>query len=194
MSKTKISKVHFCLLIATSPRPMSRERERRTSTRLHRGIPTTGQELQRDGTRMSAAQMQSGMIPGMNQGVRRGSASKDGDGPARASSSRHVRKWCDSLTFYCDIVTMITRCQVCSAGSTFFYYTRITFHRTRKSNSRKLFTILYGSQYFDDMIRLRGIRQHWSQHFQVLSTITCVIFSFIKMCAFSYCVQVRILF
>lgn len=76
----------------TSPRPMSRERERRTSTRLHRGIPTTAQELQRDGTRMSAAQMQSSMIPSVNTGVRRGSASKDGDAPARASSSRHVRK------------------------------------------------------------------------------------------------------
>jgi hypothetical protein len=48
--------------------------------------------LQRDATRMSAAQMQSSMIPSVNTGVRRGSASKDGDAPARASSSRHVRK------------------------------------------------------------------------------------------------------
>lgn len=76
----------------TSPRPMSRERERRTSTRLHRGIPTTAQELARDGTRVSTAQMQSSMMPGVNQAIRRGSASKDGDGNARAGSSRHVRK------------------------------------------------------------------------------------------------------
>ncbi|XP_052765085.1 casein kinase I-like isoform X5 [Mya arenaria] len=75
----------------TSPRPMSRERERRTSTRLHRGIPTTAQEMQREGTRLSATQMQSSGLQG-NSGVRRGSASKDGDAPARASSSRHARK------------------------------------------------------------------------------------------------------
>ncbi|WAQ97155.1 hypothetical protein MAR_029886 [Mya arenaria] len=79
------------LPIATSPRPMSRERERRTSTRLHRGIPTTAQEMQREGTRLSATQMQSSGLQG-NSGVRRGSASKDGDAPARASSSRHARK------------------------------------------------------------------------------------------------------
>ncbi|XP_052765078.1 casein kinase I-like isoform X4 [Mya arenaria] len=77
--------------VATSPRPMSRERERRTSTRLHRGIPTTAQEMQREGTRLSATQMQSSGLQG-NSGVRRGSASKDGDAPARASSSRHARK------------------------------------------------------------------------------------------------------
>ena len=83
----------ICLLVslAGSPRPLSRERERRTSTRLHRGIPTTGAELQREATRVSTGQMQSSMIP-MNSGMRRGSASKDGDNPARAGSSRHVRK------------------------------------------------------------------------------------------------------
>ena len=71
---------------------MSRERERRTSTRLHRGIPTTGQELAREGTRLSASQMQTSGLQGNNPAVRRGSASKDGDGPARVSSSRHARK------------------------------------------------------------------------------------------------------
>lgn len=81
-----------CSIVATSPRPMSRERQGLKSTRLHRGIPTTTQELQRENTRLSATQVQPPVgVPG-NSGVRRGSASKDGDGPARASSSRHVRK------------------------------------------------------------------------------------------------------
>ncbi|KAK3091164.1 hypothetical protein FSP39_017624 [Pinctada imbricata] len=72
-----------------SPRPISRERERRTSTRLHRGIPT-GAEFTRDATRVSTAPMQPGMM--MNSAMRRGSASKDGDMPARTGSSRHIRK------------------------------------------------------------------------------------------------------
>ncbi|KAK3593299.1 hypothetical protein CHS0354_031358 [Potamilus streckersoni] len=84
----------------TSPRPMSRERERRTSTRLHRGIPTgggaaaappAGAEIARDATRVSTAPMQASMLP-VNSGMRRGSASRDGDGPVRTGSSRPVRK------------------------------------------------------------------------------------------------------
>lgn len=81
--------VLYILIIAESPRPISRERERRTSTRLHRGIPT-GTEIVRDGTRISTAPMQPGMVT--NSAMRRGSASKDGDNP-RAGSSRHNRKW-----------------------------------------------------------------------------------------------------
>ncbi|KAL5018055.1 hypothetical protein ScPMuIL_003777 [Solemya velum] len=73
----------------TSPRPLSRERERRTSTRLHRGIPTST-ELARDATRVSTAPMQP-VLP-LNSGIRRGSASKDGDNPVRVGSSRHLRK------------------------------------------------------------------------------------------------------
>ncbi|XP_025076747.1 casein kinase I-like isoform X2 [Pomacea canaliculata] len=74
----------------TSPRPMSRERERRTSTRLHRGIPT-GAEMQREMTRMSVTPMQQGqMMAQMNSGMRRGSASKEDN--ARSGSSKHVRK------------------------------------------------------------------------------------------------------
>uniref|UniRef100_A0A8W8M5R5 non-specific serine/threonine protein kinase n=1 Tax=Magallana gigas TaxID=29159 RepID=A0A8W8M5R5_MAGGI len=76
-----------------SPRPISRERERRTSTRLHRGIPT-GAEFVRDGTRVSTAPMQPGMVT--NSAMRRGSASKDGDNPARTGSSRHARKFARS--------------------------------------------------------------------------------------------------
>ncbi|XP_041363745.1 casein kinase I-like isoform X4 [Gigantopelta aegis] len=76
---------------STSPRPMSRERERRTSTRLHRGIPT-GAELQREQSRISTAQLQQTMVPQMNSGgLRRGSASKD-DMPTRSGSGRHNRK------------------------------------------------------------------------------------------------------
>lgn len=81
--------VLYILILAESPRPISRERERRTSTRLHRGIPT-GTEFVRDGTRVSTAPMQPG--PVTNSAMRRGSASKDGDNPARTGSSRHVRK------------------------------------------------------------------------------------------------------
>ncbi|XP_076459397.1 casein kinase I-like isoform X1 [Babylonia areolata] len=74
----------------TSPRPISRERERRTSTRLHRGIPT-GAEMQREMTRMSVTPMQQApLMGGMNSGLRRGSASKEET--ARAGSSKHVRK------------------------------------------------------------------------------------------------------
>lgn len=69
---------------------MSRERERRTSTRLHRGIPT-GAEMQREMTRMSVTPMQQGqMMAQMNSGMRRGSASKEDN--ARSGSSKHVRK------------------------------------------------------------------------------------------------------
>ncbi|XP_052070328.1 casein kinase I-like isoform X2 [Mytilus californianus] len=74
-----------------SPRPYSRERERRTSTRLHRGIPTGAEVLQRDATRISTAPMQAG-LSGVNSAMRRGSASKDGDIPVRTGSSRHNRK------------------------------------------------------------------------------------------------------
>lgn len=80
----------FMYLTADSPRPYSRERERRTSTRLHRGIPT-GADIQRDATRISTAPMQAG-LSGVNSAMRRGSASKDGDVPARTGSSRHNRK------------------------------------------------------------------------------------------------------
>lgn len=81
----------------TSPRPMSRERERRTSTRLHRGIPT-GSEMQRDMTRMSVAPTQpvqplpaqAPMMGQMNSGLRRGSTSKEDN--ARSASSKHVRQ------------------------------------------------------------------------------------------------------
>lgn len=89
----------WCLLFmftgtATSPRPVSRERERRTSTRLHRGVPTSS-ELARDPTRVhvSAALMQQGLISGINSGLRRGSASKDGEMMARATSARHLKHW-----------------------------------------------------------------------------------------------------
>ncbi|RUS91009.1 hypothetical protein EGW08_001226 [Elysia chlorotica] len=84
-----------------SPRPISRERERRTSTRLHRGIPTSS-DLQREATRMSMGQpglpqgsIMSGLGPGPAMmvstpgGGRRGSASKE-DVP-RSGSSKHVR-------------------------------------------------------------------------------------------------------
>ena len=84
-----------------SPRPISRERERRTSTRLHRGIPTSS-DLQREATRMSIGQpglpqgsIMSGLGPGpaimasTPGGGRRGSASKE-DVP-RSGSSKHVR-------------------------------------------------------------------------------------------------------
>ncbi|KAL8623913.1 hypothetical protein ACOMHN_054254 [Nucella lapillus] len=75
---------------ATSPRPISRERERRTSTRLHRGIPT-GAEMQREMTRMSVNPMQQApLMAQMNSGLRRGSASKEDT--ARTGSSKHVRK------------------------------------------------------------------------------------------------------
>ncbi|KAK7475841.1 hypothetical protein BaRGS_00032891 [Batillaria attramentaria] len=78
------------MLAGASPRPMSRERERRTSTRLHRGIPT-GSEMQREMTRMSATPMQQGQMVGqINSGLRRGSASKEDN--ARSGSSKHVRK------------------------------------------------------------------------------------------------------
>ena len=81
--------VHACVS-ATSPRPMSRERERRTSTRLHRGIPT-GSEMQREISRMSVTPMQQGQMMGqMNSGLRRGSASKEDN--ARSGSSKHVRQ------------------------------------------------------------------------------------------------------
>ncbi|XP_060063481.1 casein kinase I-like isoform X2 [Ylistrum balloti] len=73
-----------------SPRPFSRDRERRTSNRLHRGIPT-GAEAQREAARVSTAPMQPGMMP-VNSAMRRGSASKDGEVPARTGSSRHTRK------------------------------------------------------------------------------------------------------
>ncbi|XP_067672820.1 casein kinase I-like isoform X7 [Haliotis asinina] len=74
---------------STSPRPISRERERRTSTKLHRGIPTS--ELQREHTRMSSVQMQQGMMTPINSGLRRGSASKE-EVPPRSGSSRQIRK------------------------------------------------------------------------------------------------------
>ncbi|KAK3772611.1 hypothetical protein RRG08_027344 [Elysia crispata] len=87
--------------INVSPRPISRERERRTSTRLHRGIPTSS-DLQREATRMSIGQpglpqgsIMSGLGPGpaimasTPGGGRRGSASKE-DVP-RSGSSKHVR-------------------------------------------------------------------------------------------------------
>lgn len=69
---------------------MSREREKRTSTRLHRGIPT-GSEMQREMTRMSVTPIQQGPAMGlMNPSLRRGSASKEDNG--RSGSSKHVRK------------------------------------------------------------------------------------------------------
>ncbi|XP_076450327.1 casein kinase I-like isoform X2 [Babylonia areolata] len=75
---------------AASPRPISRERERRTSTRLHRGMPTTT-EMQREMTRVSVAPMQQApVVSQVNSGLRRGSASKEDS--ARAGSSKHVRK------------------------------------------------------------------------------------------------------
>ncbi|KAL8623356.1 Casein kinase I isoform delta-B [Nucella lapillus] len=73
-----------------SPRPISRDRERRTSTRLHRGIPTTT-EMQREMTRVAVAPMQQVPVGGqVNSGLRRGSASKEDS--ARGGSSKHVRK------------------------------------------------------------------------------------------------------
>ncbi|KAK0058159.1 casein kinase I isoform delta-like isoform X3 [Biomphalaria pfeifferi] len=78
------------LLIDASPRPMSRERERRTSTRLHRGIPTST-EMQREMTRMSMGQAQqssimSGLAPGV-VGRREGGSRED---VPRSGSSKHV--------------------------------------------------------------------------------------------------------
>ena len=81
--------IFLCACVAaTSPRPISRER--RTSTRLHRGIPT-GSEMQREMTRMSVTPMQQGPVMGqINSGLRRGSASKEDN--ARAGSSKQLRK------------------------------------------------------------------------------------------------------
>ncbi|XP_050394948.1 casein kinase I isoform X2 [Patella vulgata] len=76
---------------STSPRPVSRERERRTSTRLHRGMPTTT-EQQRDPSRIPTSQTTQAMMSNtMNSALRRGSASRDGDNQ-RAGSSKHIRK------------------------------------------------------------------------------------------------------
>ncbi|KAH9499587.1 hypothetical protein Btru_074205 [Bulinus truncatus] len=82
--------LHEIELVYASPRPMSRERERRTSTRLHRGIPTTT-DLQREVTRMSMGQTQpssimSGLAPGI-VGRREGGSRED---VPRSGSSKHV--------------------------------------------------------------------------------------------------------
>jgi len=68
----------------TSPRPVSRERERRTSTRLHRGIPSS--EMQREATRASMAPAQpqpASLMSGLG-GPRR-------EDVPRSGSSKHVR-------------------------------------------------------------------------------------------------------
>ncbi|XP_059147543.1 casein kinase I-like isoform X3 [Physella acuta] len=73
-----------------SPRPISRERERRTSTRLHRGIPTST-EMQREASRMTMGQAQQGsIISGLAPGIvgRRESGSRED--VQRSGSSKHV--------------------------------------------------------------------------------------------------------
>lgn len=74
-----------------SPRPISRERERRTSTRLHRGIPTST-DMQREASRMTMGQAQQGsIISGLAPGIvgRRESGSREDI--QRSGSSKHVR-------------------------------------------------------------------------------------------------------
>lgn len=73
-------------------RPVSREREKRSSSRLHRGLPTST-EIPRDQGRMPNNPVQSSMIPiaQINSGLRRSSASKD-ETTGRSASSRHLRK------------------------------------------------------------------------------------------------------
>ncbi|GAB1607874.1 casein kinase I-like isoform X3 [Argonauta hians] len=74
-------------------RPGTREREKRSSSRLHRGLPTST-EVSKDQIRVSNNPMQSNMIPPsaqVNCGHRRGSASKE-DTTGRSTSSRHLRK------------------------------------------------------------------------------------------------------
>jgi casein kinase 1 delta len=75
---------------SASPRPLSRERERRTSSRLHQGIPTSS-ELQREAPHMSIGQAQGSILSGMTPGTsgRRGSVSKEDI--SRSGSTKHVR-------------------------------------------------------------------------------------------------------
>lgn len=80
------------VFILSGTRPVSREREKRSSSRLHRGLPTST-EIPRDQGRMPNNPVQSSMIPiaQINSGLRRSSASKD-ETTGRSASSRHLRK------------------------------------------------------------------------------------------------------
>lgn len=79
-----------CVFSDVSPRPLSRERERRTSTRLHQGIPTST-DMPREATHMSFGQAQGSILSGLTPAVsgRRGSASRED--VSRSGSSKHVR-------------------------------------------------------------------------------------------------------
>ncbi|XP_029649503.1 casein kinase I isoform X1 [Octopus sinensis] len=80
-------------LLLSGTRPGTREREKRSSSRLHRGLPTST-EVNKDQIRVPNNPVQSNMIPPsaqINSGLRRGSASKD-ETTGRSTSSRHLRK------------------------------------------------------------------------------------------------------